>query len=180
MLQLPHMRRVEVRRHAPKHAAGHLTEEGKKTAHILRGRLGKYEIIIASHRPRAVQTAELLTGLKPHIDERAGTPLFTPEQERQLHESGETHPYGIAGVILDTPEYRALIQPKGESLAQLIKETLRKLPKDGRALIISHDGVMVTAEMLLKKKSLDRAEKTFKPLKGFVVYEDGTIEDLAT
>ncbi len=173
------MKQVHIRRHAPKHSTGGLTYEGKKLAKEFKSKIGRYDLIVSSDKPRAIETAILITGMEPVIDKRAGTPPFTSEQERQLHELGQNHPYGIAGVILDNPEYRVMIKVKGESLGNLIKETLKKLPKEGKALIISHDGVMVTAERLLKNKSLEKAEKTFKPLMGFVVYEDGTIEDLA-
>ncbi len=172
------MKQVHIRRHAPKHAAGHLTEEGKQLAKEFQKKLETYDLIISSNKPRAVETAELLTGIKPIIDTRAGTPPFTLEQEQKLHELGEDHEFGIAGVILDNPEFRAMIKPQGEKLVQLIQETLEKLPKNGKALIISHDGVMVTAEKLLKNQPLDKAEKTFEPLQGFKVYEDGTIENL--
>jgi broad specificity phosphatase PhoE len=173
------MKQVHVRRHAPKHSTGGLTDEGKKLAKEFKSKIGRYDLIVSSDKPRAIETALLITGIEPVIDKRAGTPPFTAEQERQLHELGQNHPYGIAGVILDNPEYRVMIKVKGESLGNLIKETLKKLPKEGKALIISHDGVMVAAEGLLKNKSLDKAVKTYKPLMGFVVYEDGTIEDLA-
>ena len=174
------MKQVHIRRHAPKHSTGDLTDEGKKLAKEFKSKIGTYDLIFSSDKPRAIETALLITGMKPIVDDRAGTPPFTPEQERQLHELGQGHPFGIAGVILDNSEYRVMIKVKGESLGNLIKETLKKLPKDGKALIISHDGVMVVAERLLKNKSLDKAEKTFKPLMGFVVYEDGIIEDLAS
>ena len=172
------MKQVHVRRHGPKNSTGDLTEEGKKLAQSFRKQLGKYDLIISSDKPRAIETAELLTGLKPIIDKRAGIPLFTPEQEKKLDELGQNHQFGTAGVILDNPEYRVMIKPKGESLVQLIKELLDKLPKNGKALIISHDGVMVTAERILKNKTIDKAEKTFKPLKGFKVNNDGKIKDL--
>lgn len=172
------MKQVHIRRHAPKHAAGNLTEEGKKLAKEYQKHPENYDLIISSNKPRAVETAELLTGLKPIVDTRAGTPPFTPEQEHTLHELGEKHAFGIAGVILDNPQFRVMIKPQGEKLVQLIKETLNKLPANGKALIISHDGVMVTAEKILKNKPLNKAEKTFNPLQGFKVHEDGTIEDL--
>ncbi len=172
------MKQVHIRRHAPKHASGDLTDEGKKLAQEFKKQLEKYDLIIASNKPRAIETAELLTGEKPIVDKRAGTPPFTPEQEEKLHELGENHPFGIAGVILDNPEFRIMIQPQGERLVQLIKETLNKLPANGKALIISHDGVMVTAEKILKNKPLDKADKTYEPLQGFRMHEDGNIEDL--
>ena len=172
------MKQVHVRRHAPKHSTGSLTEEGKKLAQELRKKLRKYNLVISSEKPRAIETAKLLTGSKPTIDNRAGTPPFSSEQEKKLHELGQNHQYGIAGVILDNQEFRALVIPKGESLVELIKETINKLPENGSALIISHDGVMVIAETILKNKSLDKAKKTFKPLRGFTVYEKGEIADL--
>ena len=174
------MKQIHIRRHAPKHSTGGLTDEGKKLANEFKSKVGKYDLVISSDKPRAIETAILITGIRPIVDKRAGTPPFTPEQEKQLHELGQGHPFGIAGVILDNPEYRVMIKVKGESLGNLIQETLKKLPDDGKALIISHDGVMVTAERLLKNKSLDKAGKTFKPLMGFVVYENGVIEDLAS
>jgi len=172
------MKQVHIRRHAPKHSTGNLTEEGKKLAQEFKKQLGKFDLIISSDKPRAIETAILLTGLKPLVDKRAGIPPFTPEQLKKLHEFGQNHSYGIAGAIFDNQEYRVMIKPKGESLVELIKETLNKLPKNGSALIISHDGVMVTAERILKNKSLDKAERGFEPLKGFKVHENGKIEDL--
>lgn len=172
------MKQVHIRRHAPKHASGDLTDEGKKLAIEFKKQLEKYDLIIASNKPRAIETAQLLTGEKPIVDKRAGTPPFTPEQEHKLHELGENHPFGIAGVILDNPEFRIMIQPQGERLVELIKETLERLPVNGKALIISHDGVMVTAEKILKNKPLDKADKTYEPLQGFRVHEDRTVEDL--
>jgi len=172
------VKQVHVIRHAPKYSSGNLTKEGKKLAQEFKKQLGKYDLIISSDKPRAIETAGLLTGLKPIIDKRSGIPSFTPKQEKELHELGQSHPYGIAGVIFDNPEYREMIKPKGENLVELIKETLNSLPKNGKALVISHDGVMVTAERILKGKPLDKAEKTFRPLTGFMVREDGGIEYL--
>ena len=109
------MKQVHIRRHAPKHSTGGLTDEGKKLAEEFKNKVGKYDLIFSSDKPRAIETAILITGMKPIIDKRAGTPPFTPEQEIQLHEFGQKHLFGIAGVILDNPEYRVMIKKKGES-----------------------------------------------------------------
>lgn len=172
------MKYVQVRRHAPKHAHGHLTDEGKMLAQEVKAKLPTYDLVISSNKPRAVETALLLTGKTPLVDARAGTPPFTTEQEKTLHELGETHPYGIAGLIFDNPEYRHMIKKQGQQLAEVIKETLKKLPDDGIALIISHDGVMVAAEKILKNMSFDQADKTFKPLEGFEVSETMEIRNI--
>lgn len=173
------MKYIQIRRHAPKHAEGHLTGEGKKLAESVKKKLPTFDIIISSDKPRAVETAKLLTGVNPQIDKRAGTPAFTLEQEKELHNLGEKHLFGIAGVIFDNPIYRKMIKKQGEKLAELIKETLIKLPENGCALIISHDGVMVSAEKILKHASFESAGKTFKPLEGFQMNEKGEIIELS-
>jgi len=81
-------------------------------------------------------------------------------------------------VILDTPHYRVMVKAQGESLAELVRETLQKLPENGSALIISHDGVMVAAERILRSLPLNKAEKTYKPLQGFEVSENLQVIDL--
>lgn len=174
------MKQVHVRRHAPKHATGQLTDEGALHARGLRAVLGTFDLVISSDKPRAVETATLLTGTVPVIDPRAGTPPFSPEEEQRLHLLGERHPLGIAGVIMEDETLRALVRPQGERLMQLIRDTFVRLPDDGRALIISHDGVMVTAYRLLQQLTLDTAGRTFRPLEGFLITEDGRMEELAS
>ncbi|PIY71584.1 hypothetical protein COY87_05350 [Candidatus Roizmanbacteria bacterium CG_4_10_14_0_8_um_filter_33_9] len=172
------MKYIQVRRHAPKHAEGHLTDEGKQMVDKVRNKLPQFTLIISSNKPRAIETAKLLTGKEPIIDKRAGTPAFSLDIEQTLHVEGQNHPFGIAGVIFDNPEYRVMIKKQGEKLAELIAETLLKLPENGTALIISHDGVMVATEKVLRKAMFDKASKTFKPLEGFQIDEKGEITDL--
>lgn len=173
------MKEVHVRRHAPKNATGELTEEGKALASEFKQGLNAFDLVISSAKPRAVETALLLTGIHPVLDTRASGIPFTPEQERDFHERGKQHPFGIAGLIFESPEFRPLIIQKGESLVTLIQETFDKLSEDGRALIISHDGIMVAADMILRHLSLTKAEKTYGPLQGFVVYENRKVIDLS-
>lgn len=172
------MKEIHVRRHAPKSATGELTEEGVTLANEFKQGLKPFNLVISSVKPRAVETAQLLTGFHPVLDTRASGIPFTPEQEKDFHERGKQHPFGIAGLIFESLEFRPLIIQKGENLVALITETFDKLPKDGRALIISHDGVMVAADMILRHAQLTKAEKTYEPLQGFVVYEDQTVKDL--
>lgn len=172
------MKLVQIRRHAPKAATGELTPQGKDEAEQLKNKLKPFHLVISSDKPRAQETAFLLTGVKPLVDTRAGTPPFTPEQEEELHKLGQTHTFGIAGVIFENPLYRQMIKQKGESLAELIKETINKLPENGSALIISHDGVMVAAYKVLSNGSFEAAEKTIKPLAGYEVNENLSLTDI--
>lgn len=165
------MKQVIVLRHAPKDSSGHLTKEGQALAQKFQGKLGKLDLIISSDMPRAQHTTTLLTNVTPVTDKRAGIPDFTLAQEQELFELGKKHQNGIAGVIFDTPKYRDLVTVRGETLAALIKETLERLPDEGRGLIVSHDGSMVAAEKILQNKPLIKAEKNYKPLEGFIVNE---------
>jgi broad specificity phosphatase PhoE len=172
------MKEVHVRRHAPKAAEGHLTEEGREKARLLQRQLGTFDLVIASNIPRAQETAVLLTGMVPVTDTRATPPALTAEQERQLNILGESHPYGIAGVIFDSPEFREMIMRKGKVLAELIQETIEKLQDNQKALLISHDGMMVAAEKILKHDKKEKAEKTYHPLEGYAVDDQLQIRNL--
>lgn len=175
---LPHMKEIYVLRHTEKDATGSLTEEGKINAAELGKRLGHFDFVYSSDKPRAVETTILLTGQQPIIDTRAGAIALTPKELRDIHEQGGLHMFGIAGVLFDSDIYRPKIIEKGEELVKLIKELWGKLSDDGRTLIISHDGVMVAADMILRHMESLKAEKTFKPLQGFRVFGNLSVEDL--
>jgi broad specificity phosphatase PhoE len=172
------MKEILVLRHAEKDASGNITDKGRACAKALGARLGDFDIIISSPKSRAVETAVLLVSKEPTIDRRAGAIGLTPEETMRTHEEGKKHQFGIAGVLFANDEYRPKIIEKGRELVELIKETLNKLSDSGRALIISHDGVMVAADMILRHMEPLKAEKTFEPLQGFRIFEDLSVEDL--
>lgn len=172
------MKEIYVLRHAEKDAAGNVTEQGKNAARLLGRRIGQFEFVFSSDTPRAVESAVLLTGKQPVIDTRAGAIPLSPEEVRVIHERGAIHPLGIAGVLFESEMYRPRIIEKGRELATLIKELWDKLSDDGRALIISHDGVMVAADMILLRMELLKAQKTYGPLQGFRVFGNWSVEDL--
>ena len=114
-LPSPHMKEIYVLRHAEKDATGNLTEEGKVVAVEFSKRLGRFDFVYSSNKPRAVETAVLLTGTQPIIDTRAGAIPLTSEEVRNIHEEGKLHPFGIAGVLFDSDIYRPKIIEKGKS-----------------------------------------------------------------
>ena len=172
------MKEIYVLRHAEKDATGNLTEEGKAIALELSKRLGQFDFIYSSDTPRAIATAVLLIGKQPVIDARAGAIPLTFEETRNTHEQGKLHAFGVAGVLFDGDIYRPKIIEKGKELVELIQELWGKLSDDGCALIISHDGVMVAADMILLNMELRKAEKTYGPLQGFRVFGNLSVEDL--
>lgn len=167
------MKKIYVIRHADKNKeTGQLTEEGRKRASLLKEKLGELDIIITSNRPRVIDTAKLLTGKEPTLDERAGFVYSSKEQNEKLSQLAKLHPLNHAGVIFDSPEFKELADTIGDNLISLIKETLSKLPEDGKALIVSQDGVMTAAEMILENKPYQKLESSFLPLQGFVIDEN--------
>lgn len=172
------MKELYVLRHAEKDAAGNVTEKGKNAARLLSTRIGQFELVYSSDAPRAVETAVMLTGKQPMIDTRAGAIPLSPEEVRIIHEQGTLHPFGIAGVLFESENYRPRIIEKGKELVSLIEELWDKLSDEGRALIISHDGVMVAADMILLRMELLKAQKTYGPLQGFCVFKNLSVEDL--
>lgn len=173
------MKQVYVIRHAKKDRNGNLTEEGKEHAKKLKENFPKFDIVLSSEMDRAKETAKLLTGEAPLVDKRANIINVPLSDEQKLFDLGKSHPYGIAGVIFETAEYRHLIEEVGENLSLLIGETLARLPENGKALIVSHDGPMVATERLMKKMTLDKAEKNYLPLTGYIVDENLQFQDIS-
>src|SRR3989338_6479485 len=172
------MRQVFVLRHANWNLdKDTLTDEGKQKCLDLKKKLDNFDIVIASNFDRNKETAKLLTGMKPQVDERAGILKFTKAQNDKVTELRQKHPLGVAGAIFNIPELIEPVKEAGQNLIELVKEAISKLPKNGRALIISHDGTMVSAEKILKKDTFASIEKTYYELEGFILDDNLQIKD---
>lgn len=175
------MKQIYILRHANWNLDnGRLTDEGKQKCLGLKDKLLErcefnklrcFDIIISSDFNRTKETARLLTGLKPKIDKRAGILKLTKEQNKQITELRQRHPLGVVGVIFSIPELTNPLKQAGQNLIKLINEILAKLPKNGNALIISHDGTMISAEKILRKETFASVHKTYYGLEGFIVDE---------
>ena len=172
------MRQVFVLRHANWNLdKGGLTDEGKQKCLDLREKLGNFDIVIASNFDRNKETAKLLTGVKPQVDERAGILKLTKEQNDKITELRQKHPLGVAGAIFGIPELIKPVKEAGKNLIKLVKKVLSELPENGRALIISHDGTMISAEKILKKDTFVSIEKTYYELEGFILDDNLQIKE---
>jgi broad specificity phosphatase PhoE len=149
-----------------------LIEEGQKKCLSLKQKLCNFDIVVASNRQRSEDTAKLLTGSDPEIDRRAGVLKTSPEQHEKIKQLRTNNPYGAAGAIFSIPELIKPVKIAGRNLIELVKEILSKLPKNGKALIISHDGTMVSAEKILKKGTFDKIDKTYHELEGYIINEN--------
>lgn len=167
------MKQVYVLRHADKNKeTNQLTNDGRKRAKALQENIGPFDLVITSNRDRTKETALLLTEQSPLIDSRTGFFYFSSQQEKEIRTIAKDHVHNYAGALFSDKKFQDLAIALGKNLISVIQEALTKLPENGKALIVSQDGVMVAAEKLLTKKSFDELEKTFLPLQGFIVDEN--------
>lgn len=168
------MKEVLVLRHGEKQN-DELTPAGIDACKALAQSIGEFTVVIASERHRAIQTAEVVSGMPARIDTRANVPNFPDSELDKLVEVQKTHPLGIIGAIWQQPSLVDDAKEAGRKLSELVIETMNKLPENGRALIVSHDGTMVGLEKLLKHESFDTVDHSFGPLEGIAIQEDLTV-----
>ncbi len=168
------MRQIYILRHANKNKeTGELTEEGRRLARELKDKLGIFNLVITSDKnSRLLETAKLLTGVDPDIDQRAGLIYDSDEQHEIIGKLAKTHPFTHAGVIYENPEYKNLAEKLGQYTLALFQETFNKLPENGKALIIAQDAVMVAGEKYIKKQPFEKLETNYQPLEGYIINED--------
>lgn len=166
------MKNILIIRHAEQNLEnGQLTKAGIVQCRILKEKLPRFNLVIASPAARAMATAKLLTNQEPEADPRAGIALFTPEQSAYLREKRSEHPLGVPGILFSTPELRIPARAAGQNLIELVQEVLGRLSDDQCALVITHDGVMTSAEKILKQEPFDIATKTYHELEGYYLNE---------
>ncbi len=168
------MKQIYILRHADKNKeTGELTDEGRRRARELKDKLGAFDLVITSDKnSRLLETAKLLTGTDPTIDQRAGLIYESHEQHEIIGKLAKAHPFTHAGVIYENPEYKGLAEKLGKDLLALFRETFSKLSENGKALIIAQDAVMVAGEKHIKKQPFEKLETNYQPLEGYVVSED--------
>jgi len=174
------MKQIYILRHANKNKeTGELTDEGIRRAKSMRQVLGNFDLVITSDKQRRLlDTAELLSGVNPLIDKRAGILYVSEDQHKKLGALAKVHPLNHAGAMYEFSEFEELASANGSGFVSLIKETFEKLPEDGRALIVAQDAVMVAAERHIGKKVYQKIEKAYKPLEGFIIDESLHIKQL--
>lgn len=149
-----------------------LTDEGRAKCVQLRPQLGSFAMSYSSPFIRAQETAELVSGAKPVVDERAGILASPPEYGARIGELRKTHPLGVAGALISIPELHEPLRQQGAALKELVQEALEGLEDGQQALVVSHDGTMVALEKILKDESFDDIDHSFGELEGFRVGED--------
>lgn len=154
-----------------------LTLEGTQRCLELKSQLGLFATAVASPLHRSQETAQLLSELKPLVDDRASILQSPPEFKQRIATLRNIHPLGVAGAIISIPELHDALRQQGQRLLDLVIATLNNLVDGQRALIVSHDGTMVASEKILKNEEFDEVDHTFNELEGFWLNESMHIID---
>ena len=149
-----------------------LTNQGKQECLALKQRVPQFNIVISSREEANQVTAKTITGKKPIIDSRAGDLKTLNWGEKKKSEAPTISLPGQYGGVQHTDLYRKPSQEAGEKLIALVKEVIKKLPKDGKALIISHNRNMIAAEAIIHKERLVAQDHTFHGLQGYMIDEE--------
>jgi broad specificity phosphatase PhoE len=143
------MKFVEVFRHSKRGEGKGLSEEGRELARQARSLLAAhYDLCISSPKERARETLEALGFDRYEVDEAftAVNPWepFNAEVSKLAKDRGIL-PLAACWEIPNALNYLKL---QGETFLAAVKRIARKLPEDGRALVVSHGGILEAAALL--------------------------------
>jgi len=131
------MRVVEHRRHSRRDPVGiHLNRAGVELARRVAPTLGRFDRVVASPKPRAVETAEALG---------FAVDAVLPELAVMPDDVGlaidELNPRSFADYVRFTARSEAMAE-YATNQANLMREELERLPDGARLLMVSHGGII--------------------------------------
>ena len=142
------MRFVEVLRHSKRGAGKGLSDEGRGLARRARALLAPhYDLCVSSPKERARETMEALGYEHYDVDEAftAVNPWepFDAEVTKLAKERAVTP----LAACWEIPEALSYLKLQGETFLTAVKRIARKLPEGGRALVVSHGGILEAAAL---------------------------------
>lgn len=143
------MKFVEVYRHSKRGESKGLSEEGRELAKRARALLAPhYDLCVSSPKERARETMEVLGFDRYEVDEAfTAVNPWEPFDEpvTKLAKEKGISPLAACWHFPDALRYLRL---QGETFLGAILRIARKLPEDGRALVVSHGGILEAAALL--------------------------------
>lgn len=142
------MKYVEVFRHSKRGEGKGLSEEGRVLARRARALLAsRYDLCVSSPKERAQETLVVLGFERYEIDE-AFTAInpwepFDNEVAKVAKERGLIP----LAACWHVPEVLSTMRLRGETFLGAVKRLARKLPEGGRALVVSHGGILEAAAL---------------------------------
>jgi broad specificity phosphatase PhoE len=142
------MKYIEVFRHSKRGGGKGLSEEGRELARRARALLAThYDLCVSSPKERARATIEAF-GFERYEVEEAFTAV-SPWGPFDAEVSKLAKDRGIIPLAAcwEIPEALSYLKLQGETFLGAIKRIARKLPEEGRALVVSHGGILEAAAL---------------------------------
>ena len=142
------MKYVEVFRHSKRGEGKGLSEEGRELAHSARSLLAAhYDLCVSSPKERARETLEAFGFDRYEVDE-----AFTAVNPWEPFDAEVTKLAKERGMIplaacWEIPEALNYLRLQGETFVGAVKRVARGLPEEGRALVVSHGGILEAAAL---------------------------------
>ncbi len=143
------MKHVEVYRHSKRGEGKGLSEEGRELAQQARALLApQYDLCVSSPKERAQETLAAFGFDRYEVDE--AFTAVNPWEPFDAEVSKLAKDRGILPLAAcwEIPEALNFLKLQGETFLAAIKRIARKLPEDGRALVVSHGGLLEAAALL--------------------------------
>lgn len=142
------MKYAEVFRHSKRGEGKGLSEEGRELARRARGLLApRYDLCVSSPKERARETLEAFGFERYEVDE-----AFTAVNPWEPFDAEVLKLAKDRGVIplaacWEIPEALSYLKLQGETFLGAVRRVARGLPEDGRALVVSHGGILEAAAL---------------------------------
>lgn len=142
------MKYVEVFRHSKRGESKGLSEEGRALARRARELLAPhYDLVVSSPKDRARETLEVFGFDRFDVDEafNAVNPWepFDDQVSNLAQERGVTP----LAACWEIPEALNYLRLQGETYLGAVRRLARRLPESGRALVVSHGGILEAAAL---------------------------------
>jgi broad specificity phosphatase PhoE len=142
------MKYVEVFRHSARGEGKGLSEEGRELARRARTLLAPhYDLCVSSPKERARETLEAFGFERYEVDD--AFTAVNPWEPFDANVSKLARDRGILPLAAcwEIPEALSYLKLQGETFLGAVKRVARGLPEDGRALVVSHGGILEAAAL---------------------------------
>ena len=142
------MKVVEVYRHSKRGDGKGLSEEGREMAHRARALLAQhYDLCVSSPKERARETMEALGFERYDVDEAFTAVNPWEPFDSEVAKLSKDRGIPPLAACWEIPEALNYLKLQGETFLAAVKRIARKLPDEGRALVVSHGGILEAAAL---------------------------------
>jgi len=142
------MRFVEVFRHSKRGAGKGLSEEGREL--VLRARVllsAHYDLCVSSPKERARETLEVFGFEHYEVDEAFTAVNPWEPYDVEVMKLAKERGISPLAACWEIPGALNYLRMQGETFLAALKRVARKLPEEGRALVVSHGGMLEAAAL---------------------------------